>query len=164
MDEQLRLVSLSGHAKNLNIMKPLSVSRILLNSLVACLISCTANPSIRFLEREHCFRITQISAVSDKEIHFQFNDNIALFWRVNLPESYLRRNNSETIKIKTRPGYNEDGSKRGIDLYVERADQSSFASGRYSFHLVLDAAYPDYPNYNRRDVQSGTFKLNYGFF
>jgi hypothetical protein len=105
-------------------------------------------------------RITKVYAESRNELHFEFNDNVALFWHVDLKQLYLRRNTFEKLRIVTRAGYNADGSKRGVDLFTSRADHPPFASGRYSFHLVLRSAFPDRARI-RTDIQTGVFTVGY---
>jgi hypothetical protein len=118
-------------------------------------------PSFDTTVMAEAVRITKVYAESRKELHFGFNDNVALFWHVDLKQSYLRRNTFEKLRIAARAGYNADGGTRGIDLFISRAGHAPFASGRYSFHLVLRSAFPDQAQI-RTDIQTGVFTVGYG--
>ena len=136
--------------------------RLLLILLLGGLAGCTSVPVVRYASSREAVRIRSISAEKPNELHFEFLDNVALFWRVDLKESYFRHDTFEKFGIVTRPGYNADGSKRGMDLYISRSDHGAFVSGRYSFHLVLRSEYRSYPRYRVRDILTGSFSIHYG--
>src|SRR5688572_8146737 len=91
-------------------------------ALLACFTGCSSVPVVRFTGWKDAVRVMDVFGNTPQEVRFKFSDNVALFWRLDLNDSWLLRN-GERIPIKTRqPGPDSDGNVHAMEIYVSRLD------------------------------------------